>query len=388
MNNKKNYYKGTRRDIIYLLHNTGLLTSAALNVLPNSSNKPFTYQRKINEMLKEGHLTRHLARGMKYKRVITMNDYDKLSGTYAVNIPQRCIDEYLTNYQDDLRKVWSKAEADYGRPVRIVKAAETALLAYGAGLNTFVDQPKTENHYFSSREIKNYINYSDDVEQATGEAKKIGFTKANGLVVSSGGNYAIYNVDRDALPKLSFGEAKLKNNLYLVAKRIQKNDTLPVEGLLVLDDMSCINDYLACMDIDSYKFSRTQMFFKTYDRLYAIPYDANGRDMLWYMTHIQNWKERLIKAATGEVQDTKFCNIPCNHYDKDTNTATLTFLIPDVERLYMFNEVLADRDGRHRVICFDYQFPLVAAVIGDKADILTTSFEKYMTHIKEEFDGL
>lgn len=84
MNNKANYKKGTRREIIKMIHVNGIIPSRALNALENRR----TYREKIKQMIDEGILYEfRVKNGRKTYRVIGLNDYDKKKEDYIGYFP-------------------------------------------------------------------------------------------------------------------------------------------------------------------------------------------------------------------------------------------------------------------------------------------------------------
>jgi len=375
MNNKKNYKNGTRRDVIYLLHGSGVLTKRAMSVLPNHLFNHRTLQRKIREMIEEGTLARYKPKIHETNAsLVCMNNYEANKQEITVNIPDECIEFYTENHKEHLRKIWNETGS---RPDRMLLESETVIFMYSVGADTMPDQLDGEVKYYGSREIKRYTGYTDDVKIVDGK-KKVQFTKALGLLTSDGGNYAIYNVRHNSVGKLSGGEYKIRHQLELITKQLKGPESELKSGILLINKLEYLADCIIDDELNSVQVMRYHNFAAVYDSVYCIPYNTYGRDMVKLMTK-PDWKEKLILSATKELQDTSRIHYVCDHYDKDTGIGTLVFCIPDIVRLKKFTDYakMMDEKEKFRIICFDYQKELVKEVSMGKVQILTTPFYNY-----------
>ncbi len=383
MNNKPNYSKGNRREIVYLLLNLGILPYPAIKVLSKSDGALNRTHQTICAMEKEGLVERRKLQKTRYgSRFLALKDFDKNKSTLTEYIAKECIDFYQSS-KSQLYTTWTDSNA---KGIRKINEAYLGAMMYGAGYDTFVDQSGSDRKYYSSKELKNYLNYGDDVSVLDG-SRKVNFTKGFGVATSKGGNYMTYMTWHDTLPKLSDGEHKLKNMSYGVIRQVAVNKE-DLSGLIFMNNLQKLAN---SFDMNtSYKASYTHLMniLKVFPSLYILPYSIEGRKHFEIMSQAM-WKEKLIKEATDELQDTKTVNYNCHHYDRNTGVGTLVFCVPDIGMLFNFYLTALKAKDRHkfRIICFDYQLKFVKDVCKDVCDIYSTSLNDYYDSVKGESYG-
>ena len=119
----------------------------------------------------------------------------------------------------------------------------------------------------------------------------------------------------------------------------------------------------------------------TYDSLYVLPYDKNGRDMIKVMSE-SDWQARLYEYATGDsCQDTSRMDYVCDYYDYDENVYIFIFMVPDIARYIQFVRKVKFTQlpkERFEVICFDYQRKFVESTIGGYAKITDDPLKNFL----------
>jgi hypothetical protein len=149
-------------------------------------------------------------------------------------------------------------------------------------------------------------------------------------------------------------------------------------SVLFADDLLTLAPYVNIEDLDSKYAARYYNISNVYTSIYCLPYDTYGRDMLRLMT-TPTWKHKIIESAVGEVQDTRFVNYVCDHYDAQSKTGTLIFCVPDIARLKKFIDAakVYNEKGKFHIICFDFQKEFIKNVSNGYADIYVTPFYEY-----------
>ena len=375
MNNRKQYSHGTRRDIIYILHCAGILTYRGIRVLPEEKYNKRTVQRKIHEMVDEGVLGKQKpAIEDVQQQFFYMRNYESNCKEITVAVSKECVDFYRDYFKEGIRSLWSiKSSQTY----RKIMESDLITFIYAAGIDAMPDQRNGESKFFSSREVKRYTGYKDEVKETEGE-RKVQFSKVFGLILSSGGNYGVYHTYKSGLSKLSGGEYKILAQLGKIVRQMKGEREEITSALVVVNDLDSLIGNIDIENLNTKYALNYYNFTSAYKSIYALPYTKEGRDMLTLMTK-RGWRQRLIEAATGEMQDTSYVNYVCDHYDKESKVGTLVFCIPDIVRLKKFLEIAKLQNDRKkfRIICFDYQKEFVKKVIGHNAQIYTTSFEEY-----------
>lgn len=374
MKKEPDYTKGTRRDIIYLLHGTGVLTYRALRVLPEPQYNLRTIQQKIKDMEHEGVLARAkpAIRNIQLSFVYIKN-YEMLFKRFTVKISQECIDTYLKYFKEDIRKIWQSKD---GVANRKLLEADTIVMMYSVGADTMSDQDGGKVKFYNAREIKRHFGYKDEVKEKDGE-RKVQFSKTFGMLLSVGGNYAVYHSYKSGLTMITSGEYKIRHQLESIAHKI-RGDTVPVGNALMLtNELEDLTPYFES-DLTAKLAQQYSNMTEAYKTIYVVPYTKFGRDAIKLMTK-SDWRNKLIISATGEVQDTSSVDYVCDHYDSENNIGTIVFCIPDIIRIKKFLDTAKIRNDkdRFRIICFDYQHSFVKKIANGYARIYSTPFYNY-----------
>lgn len=377
MNNKPNYAKGNRREIIYLLLNLGILPYPAIRILSKSEGALNRTHQTIVRMEKEGVIERKKLQKTRYgSQFLTLKNYEKNKPTLTEYIPRKCVDYYQDNHRRTIYTTWTDSNAT---GMRKINEAYLGAMMYGSGYDTFPDQSHGEHKFYNSKELKRYLHYGDDVPILDGQ-RKVAFTKGYGVAVSKGGNYMSYMTWHNTLPNVTEGEHKFVNMAYSVVLKLDINHK-PMEGLIFLNNLRNMSNYIG-NNVTKSNHNRLLNMLSIYPSVYVLPYTIEGRKHLEIMSE-PLWQEKLIKEATGELQDTKSINYSCHHYDRATGIGTLVFCIPDIGMLQNFYITASTVNNRSkfRIICFDYQKDFIKNICGNICDIYTTPIDEYYENI-------
>ena len=357
MGKNKSYGKGLRYEITKYLLNCGTLTYTSLSILPLHHRNA---SRKVKNMLDEEFLLRHRVKSLRNLQVLSLN-YSKTRNILESNYSRELLDYYDLAFESSLfanTKLWSM---DSIHAQRFVYNSEIQAFMYASGLNNgAIDALDTV--YISSPDLKRMLTYEDDVMVDYDGKKILGFTKSNGIAICPQENYAVYYAKK-VLPKLSLGEAKLRNLSCNYA--MKRNQTSKINGLIVVSDLHLLADYLdPCSDLNiNGEDMRLDNFFALYDKVYAVPYTPAGVETMRYMT-TPDWETRTIHRLTGQVpQDNRYLNFECDYFDRETKTATLIFCIPNIKRLRNFLYAAKNTSGiTFRIVCYDYQEAFIKTI--------------------------
>ena len=260
MNNKPNYSKGNRREIVYLLLNLGILPYPSIRVLSKSEGSLNRTHQTIRKMEAEQMIERKKLKNTRYgSQFLTLKNFEKNKDTLAEYIPKECIEYYQSTHKAQIYTTWIDSNA---KGMRKINEAYLGAMMYGAGFDTFVDQDGNDCKYYNSKELKKYLHYGDDVSVLDGE-RKVSFTKGYGVAVSPGGNYMSYMTWHNTLPRISEGEYKLKNMTSGIVRQLGINDT-DIEGLVFVNNMQSISPFLDINNMNKAEYKRLMVMLSIY----------------------------------------------------------------------------------------------------------------------------
>lgn len=377
MNIKKNYTKGTRREILELLYMCGVVPEKSLRYIQHRKYK--VMRMKISEMVKEGVLK--YEKKNKLTRVLLINENHRDKERYEESLPET-LRAYYRNYGKTDVKQFLYKNNGY-EPARVFYNSDTMLFMYGIGIKTLaiekdglLQKDIGEAIYYNSKEIKNGINYKADVTE-TSEGQNISSSRLRGMVVSKGGIYGIYRMN--SLSSYSQnGEYKMK--LYLDRIVREKKDidyeTREVEDVVLIVDENkekLMESYIEPEKISG-KYSIESLEF-VYKRVYGLPADENGQKLMKVFTH-HDWRNRIINSF--ELPNDGNSGVVCDGYDGET--AYYVFCIPDIKRFKKFLARAKVENNREKfvIICFDWQVDLVKKIAGYVAKIKSVPFDIYI----------
>ena len=400
MNNKPNYNKGkTRYQILNLMHITGALTPRSFRLFDNSStvSNTMTLLRKDNIVEKVRNKTTF--------DVLSLSNYKSNYGQYfEPNLPDMNL-EYFERYtKKNINR--AKYDATGKKAKRLLKDSEVATIMYAAGIPTLPDDKKmvvqnktlTDNVYYMSREIRQYSGFEPDVKILNEDehvkklnrntiitndgyeffenGKAIIASRVNGTLLTSGGNYNIYNLGKDINIWSVQGEYKLKNYIEnMLANYINRNSHIIESAILFVYDLNTIERLIEPNKTNWKSYEGLAM---TYKNIYVLPFDKCGREMIKIMSE-PNWQIRLMENIMEEEhKDTSMVDTVCDYYDGEVYT--FVFCVPNFARYIQFlkKAMFVKQQNLFRIICFDYQSEFVFRTANQYAKILQASFDDFL----------
>ena len=386
MNNKANYKKGYKNEILQLTYICGMIPYRSLRLLADA---PRLYQRAVKEMEQEGILIVDKKGGEKNLR---LQDRRNNKIKYEPYIPK----EYIEYYENVSREVLKRlGEENYMASKREMRNSSTKIMMYASGVEITPDKRDLQTEmikesdvcYYNSPEIKTIIGYENEIEIVTernGEkSRKINNTRINGLLVSPGGNYAVYNIGKEMIEWKRKGEIKIAATITnLIRKRHEKEYSITMQKEAVVIAQTP-NQYIRIINNTNEKrigkVNLINIDF-TYDKMYAVPEDRHGVMLLKMMTQ-KGWRKKILDSIISEElqKASSRSNIDCDGYDEENDIYYLVFCIPDIAKLknYIKRAQIEEDKSRFRIYCYTHQLPIIAAIAGDSVQVSKVDIEKY-----------
>ncbi len=380
MNNKPRYIEGTMRNkLVNLMHISSVLTPRTYKLFdePLSS-----IANTMVKMRREGVVEKSNNTEV-FENLSVANYKENLYKYFDDNIP----DENLAFFEEygiqDIKRAKYSKDQNQSNAKRIIRSAEVIAIMYAAGIPTLPADKKyivknkalTDNVYYQSREIKKYSGYADDIEEVQGERTVIA-SRMNGTLLTAGGNYNVYHFGKDIQTWSVQGEYKIKSFIQnMLANYISRESCMLENAILISYDL---NIFAGLIDPPKKYRDRYEGLNMTYDNLYVLPYDRNGRDMIKIMSE-RDWKIRMYENIFEErYRDTGMLDFVCDYYDGEVYT--FIFCVPNLSRFLEFVRKvrLVDKKEKFQVVCFDFQKEFVIASVGKFARILTASYEEFI----------
>ena len=383
---KKHYDTGIRKAVIEVTLACGCLPYHAIRLLDLNT---ASVQKMCTKMVKEGLLKKYISEKKARKEriwVMVFSGEQQLKDKVGDSIPKHLMDLYTNISVNDKYRITTNCE--YTERLRVLRNAETFMFFYGAKIDTLrgrcesmaSDNRNTANIYYTSRELKGTQKDEYGLKADIDASKKLSTTRVNGILVSDGGNYMVYNTNKYIGRFSLSGERKLKaytdNMLTLKQKEI-------ANGSILLSDK--MENFKSILEPPSQLAQQhLQGLEGVYRNIYSLPLDNTGQKMMKIMTK-PDWQERIYAMGlTMEQRRNKSELVECDGQDGDTYI--FVFCVPNIRRLKMFYKRAKIENNRDKyvVMCFDYQKELLVDVIGRYAKILSTGFEECYEYIMSE----
>ena len=384
-NRKPDYKRGTRKDIIEILHMTGVIPAKALDLV----NVPRTYKQKIKDMEREGIIGQARVKNYGHVRLVYfMNPYDEISSAFSSDLREGYYEFYST-YGTLARKNCLRGEAS--RSVRAIQNAEAYMFMRSAGLACgLCERPNlvaetslgTKNAYYMSYDFKNAAQYEDKVTgNPKGGIREIMGSRVIGLAATQGGIYSVFVQTGDAV-KWQAG-AEIRMRIHIDAMLAKKMET-PKEpqGLIISDDYESLSRLVDTAVNLYYKpKAAIRQLEEAYGKIYALPLTADGKKLFEVMSR-PGWERIIREASFGrQAAQARQMAVDCDLYEN--GTYTLNFCVPDIMRLRRFLAYAAsDTEHRYRITCFDFQKGMLEKASHGSCEIKSGPFEKFLKIIE------
>lgn len=389
MNINKNYKKGNRIEILKALYSGGALPYRALRLLNGTER---LNQRLIRVMEKEGYV--EICKDNRSGKKIFLpsawrEHYSNEYGDYMS-------EHYELNYMElEVEMGKAKSEKEETRAERYIRCGEICLLMHMAGIGSYPDEKKVlgistcvleigDAMYFSGLEVKRAASYVSDVFYVDG-IKQVINTRLHGLVISPGGDYAIYNIGRRLLEWEQYGETKMSKAITDVlyretdGKRKRQGPIRETECILFGED-DLIFSKVVTSDISRNKSLTLMNIEYAYNEIYGLPTNKNGIKMMRIMKE-EKWKQKMkhyLLEGIDTREESRY-GIVCDGV-KDENTYILLFCIPNLQKLKMFlkRAYRENNKTKFEIYCFSYQIPLLVMLAVNVATIRSVELDDYI----------
>lgn len=372
---RRDYGKGTRSEVMKLTLACGCLPYHRLALLGMNVK---TVQKKIREMQEEGVLEVYHKKDV---WVVGIKDFAKKSSEYSENIGSKLMRYYETFGFTDYKRARFAKEWE---SLRVIRNAESYMFMYGAGIECVLGQKvslrakegKIQNSYYTARELKAYNNYHADIDSE----KLLQATRVNGLTISDGGTYPIYNVGKSIITYTRSGEKKIE---VYINKAMAMKDLPPIKGSIVL---ASNNMLFADMVVPKTQKITEQLSYMegVYDHVYGLPLTEDGQKMMRLLGK-PGWDTQIFTDLLGsDCKNNQSGTIECDGY-KD-GVYYFCYCVPDIKRLKLFmrRAEIENNKSKFCILCFDTQKELISRIAENIARVKATSFDTYYSYFMQK----
>ena len=277
-------------------------------------------------------------------------------------------------------KISSSAE----RIDRAHRLAETAALFRLAGVETSPFQlPPLQMARFDTAPPEHPVFYTSHELKHIDEdgVNKVAFSRITGMLLSSGGCYAIYNSRDTRMEWNGRGEGKVLVHLKATARMNAGQDGMS-SAIMLASDYSIAQPTLAFLG----KVNRVEYRFdEIYDHLHFIPMNSFGVRLIKLLT-LPDWNETFLDLLFDEDERARTGATFC--YDATRDDAyVLCFLDSDLFRLKAFWDTVRVQKYKASVICFPEQVPFLRSYLRDKVSLQTVTMDMVENAIYEGGDS-
>ncbi len=367
---------GTRNSLISLAMICGCIPYKKMNLL--SDNK-LTYMRKANEMIREGIFEEHKEKFMKNEpaKLLTLAGNAQAREEYEYVVPKTLADWYDSVTVNDAYqvRVQNTDTEQQTRKIRITRNAETIMFFMGTEFDVLKgeypdlrsDKLIHEKVFYTSRQVKG-IYESDDTrfKADIDRNQQLITTRMNGLALTRGGNYQIYNIGRTISTYSYTGESKIREytNRLLAEKDIDRADS----AIMLAEWPSIYERIYAPRHIREERGIDGLM--GAYIEVLGLTLDENGQKMMKMIASGRDWKDRIYKSVLTSEQRK---NVPMDSSADgvDEDRSIFVYCIPDIKRfrMYLNRAKLVDDRDKHVVLCYNFQKEMLERVIGKYAKV-------------------
>lgn len=387
MSGKKHYEKGVRKELITVALAVSCLPKHAMQLLPGAL---ATYQKKAREMEREGIFKEYQSvnkKGSSRIWVMYLDMNSEVHNACVASCGDAAVEAYERIISSDRYKIVCEA-APFADRWKILKNAETFMFFYGAGYQYLLgeypdmmqDVRELPKIYYTTRQAKSI--YGERLQADIDKKNVLNTTRINGVAVTEGGSYTVYNVGKYVSEYSQSGEMKALSyfNGVLAAK-----NKLQIGGSVLLAEKMMV--YKKFVNPGTRKQQMNLAGIEApYKHIYALTIDKTGQKMMQIMSK-PNWRKKIYQnTLTSEQQNRKGSMIDCDGYDTEKDQYIFVFCVPDIKRLKMFIR-RAEIDGnknRYVVLCFDNQKEFVQSVVSDSVKLKTTKFDGFYNYIMGE----
>lgn len=236
-------------------------------------------------------------------------------------------------------------------------------------LDDYLDSPL----FYNSREIK-----SVDPDQK----HKTEFSRIIGLMISRGGCYNIYNINKGLIKWNQYGENKAKVLTNDIITANFSESTIDTSHIKTGEAIMFAKDFTAAEAFLSSKGSRPDVngfelisFDNTYQDIYLLPLDMYGALQLKVIT-TYNWRKKLLSCVFG-ISESPVTNVDCDAYVNEQYC--LTLFDGNIARLKRFNQSIYEKGPKYfKILCFPWQTETIKNILDHSITIQEVEIETFV----------
>lgn len=372
---------GTRNRLITLAMMCGCIPYKKINLL---SGNTLTYKRKAKEMIREGLFERNHMKYLKKEPVemLTLAGNPQARSQYEFEVSKALVDWYDNVTINDAYqiKVQNMDLEQQTRKIRIVRNAETLMFFQGIGFDVLKgeypdlrsDLHSHKSVFYTSRQVKGIYDcdtsrYKADLDRN----QQLITTRMNGLALTSGGNYQIYNMGRTLSSYSYTGESKIKE--FTNRLLAEKDDDRADKAILLAEKQTIFERLYQPRHIREER--GIDGLLSAYDEVLALSLTEDGQRIMTMIAKDGRWKENIYKSVlTPSQQENVPMGSPADGMDNEISI--FVYCVPDIRRFRLFlnRAKLIEDKNKNVVICYEFQREMLENVIGNYAKVFPLKF--------------
>lgn len=378
---------GVRNRLILLAMICGCIPYKKLYLVANSkaATNYLTYKRKAKEMIREGIFEEHILSlsNREPVRLLTLAGNPQSRSEYEYDVPRALMEWYDNVTVNDAYqiKVINKDTDQQTRKLRITRNAETLMFFLGLGFDVLKGEcsdlkADMQNHkevFYTSRQVKGIYENEDSPRYKSDFDKnqQLITTRMNGLILTCGGNYQIYNMGRTISSYSYTGESKIREytNRALAEKNIDRAD----KAIMLAEKQSIYSRMYMPRHIREER--GIDGLIGSYEEVLALTLDKDGQALMKRIAKDKNWKDKIYKTMlTPDQQKNVPIDSPADGVDG--NISIFVYCVPDIKRFRRFlnRAKLVEERESYVVMCYEFQKDMLEEVIGKYAKVFTYPF--------------
>lgn len=377
----KDNSSGTRNSLISLAMICGCIPYKKMYLLAKNTQ---TYKKKAKEMIREGIFEEHILKfaNRESVKLLTLAGNSQSRMEYEYDVPKTLMDYYDNITVSDAYqiKVINMDTEQQTRKIRITRNAEVMMFFIGLGydvlkgecLDLKSDIQYHKEIFYTSRQVKGTYEGDDQRFKADFDKnQQLINTRMNGLILTPGGNYQIYNMGRTVSSYSYTGESKIRE--YTNRALAEKNKDRADKAIMLAERQSIYSRLYVPRHIREER--GIDGLVGSYEEVLALTLDKDGQNLMKFISKNKNWKNTIYKTVLTPGQQNKVpIDSPADGIDGDTSI--FVYCVPDIKRFRMFlnkAKLVEDRE-KHVVICYEFQKEMLEDVIGKYAKVFAYPF--------------
>lgn len=335
-------------------------------------------------MIREGLFERNHMKYLKKEPVemLTLAGNPQARSQYEFEVSKALVDWYDNVTINDAYqiKVQNMDLEQQTRKIRIVRNAETLMFFQGIGFDVLKgeypdlrsDLHSHKSVFYTSRQVKGIYEYDTPRYKADLDRnQQLITTRMNGLALTSGGNYQIYNMGRTLSSYSYTGESKIKE--FTNRLLAEKDDDRADKAILLAEKQTIFERLYQPRHIREER--GIDGLLSAYDEVLALSLTEDGQRIMTMIAKDGRWKENIYKSVlTPSQQENVPMGSPADGMDNEISI--FVYCVPDIRRFRLFlnRAKLIEDKNKNVVICYEFQREMLENVIGNYAKVFPLKF--------------